>query len=277
MPKRTALRVGLLVDSPKLNYDLARLVIESKADTSIEISAVLILDPHHPRSTINSSWIFGDKNISQLRLKFRRVAYSGMVMIERLLFYKSGVVSLHQTHVDLIDSDIRKIVLCGEIARDANAIRIYDDQVLDVRALDLDLLIRGTSKFLTGGILNSSNLGVIGLHHGDNNHFRGRPSGFWECYEEERSTSFVIQKLGEKLDQGDILVVGSINTCKLVSENFLRLHAEAADALLLFVRRLAKDGVLPEPLRIMSSTAAARRHPSLKILISYVAQKWLGK
>ena len=48
-------------------------------------------------------------------------------------------------------------------------------------------------------------MGIISFHHGDNNINRGGPAGFWEVFNEEPSTGFIIQRLTEELDGGDVI------------------------------------------------------------------------
>ena len=77
---------------------------------------------------------------------------------------------------------------------------------------DIDVLIRCGSGILRGEILNICKFGVISFHHGDNQEFRGSPAGFWETYFQVEKTGFIIQRLNNELDGGDVLFKGSIRT-----------------------------------------------------------------
>ena len=61
------------------------------------------------------------------------------------------------------------------------------------------------SGILKGKILETSKFGVISYHHGDNDFYRGVPAGFWEVYNKDPITGFIIQKLNNELDNGEIL------------------------------------------------------------------------
>ena len=75
-------------------------------------------------------------------------------------------------------------------------------------------------------------LGIISFHHGDSDFYRGGPPGFWEVYKQESSTGFVIQRLTEDLDGGDVIFKGHIptsffyklNVCKLFLKSSIFMH-----------------------------------------------------
>ncbi|MBL0912984.1 MAG: hypothetical protein IBJ09_11485 [Bacteroidia bacterium] len=75
-----------------------------------------------------------------------------------------------------------------------------------IRAHGPDFLIRFGFNILKGDILTLCPLGILSFHHGDEVDFRGGPPGFWEIMRHERRTSVVLQRLGEKLDAGEILL-----------------------------------------------------------------------
>ena len=53
---------------------------------------------------------------------------------------------------------------------------------------------------------------MLSFHHGDNRVNRGGPSGFWEVLNDIPSSGFIIQKLTEELDGGEVLLRGNIMT-----------------------------------------------------------------
>ena len=61
------------------------------------------------------------------------------------------------------------------------------------------------SGILKGEILKLTKFGVISFHHGDNRFYRGGPSGFWEVFNNELSSGFIIQRLNDELDGGMVL------------------------------------------------------------------------
>ena len=69
-------------------------------------------------------------------------------------------------------------------------------------------MIRLGSKILKGKILKCSRNGILSLHHGDNQVFRGGPAGFWETYFGINNSGFIIQQLTDKLDAGNVIFRG---------------------------------------------------------------------
>jgi hypothetical protein len=80
--------------------------------------------------------------------------------------------------------------------------------------------------------LNLCKFGIISFHHGDNDFYRGGPPGFWEVYNKEPSTGFVIQRLTEDLDGGKVIFKGNIptsffyklNVCNIYLKSSIFLH-----------------------------------------------------
>ena len=57
------------------------------------------------------------------------------------------------------------------------------------------------------GLLKTDNLhsyDILSFHHGDPNHYRGRPAGFYENYFYEEKQGIIVQKISNKLDGGDV-------------------------------------------------------------------------
>jgi len=93
-----------------------------------------------------------------------------------------------------------------------------------IKSAKLNCLIRAGSGILKGEILNVCSNGVISFHHADNSVNRGGPPGFWEVYEKNPRTGFVIQRLNEELDGGEILYRGYVVTQWLYSLNQANLY-----------------------------------------------------
>ena len=104
----------------------------------------------------------------------------------------------------------------------------YGQEDLDsIKELQLNLLIRGCGGILRGGILDVCQNGVISFHHADNNVNRGGPPGFWEVYYKSPRTGFIIQRLKEELDGGDVLYKGFVSTSWFYSLNLANLYEVA--------------------------------------------------
>ena len=97
------------------------------------------------------------------------------------------------------------------------------EDIFKIKQLNQDLIINGSEKILKGEILNSTKLGIVSIHHGDNRKYRGGPGGFWEVYNSEPYSGFVIQVLNEKLDAGNIIYRSNFETKKFFLINQMKI------------------------------------------------------
>jgi hypothetical protein len=118
--------------------------------------------------------------------------------------------------------DFREIIIDGKWSKSRLYLE-FDKKDIDILSKEnFDCIIRCGSGILKGKILNLPKFGIISFHHGDNRVNRGGPSGFWEVIKNEPTSGFIIQRLTNKLDGGDVLFRGNIMT----ASNFTLNHAQ---------------------------------------------------
>jgi hypothetical protein len=83
--------------------------------------------------------------------------------------------------------------------------RFAQDDVDQIKAAGLDVMLRFGFRIIKGGILGSARFGVWSLHHDDNRAYRGGPALFWEMYERSPASGTVLQVLTEQLDGGKVI------------------------------------------------------------------------
>src|SRR5205807_8550436 len=83
--------------------------------------------------------------------------------------------------------------------------RFPAEAIEQIRAHDLDVLIRFGFNILHGDILQAARYGVWSYHHGDNEFYRGGPAHFWELREGSPLSGAILQVLTEELDGGLVL------------------------------------------------------------------------
>lgn len=82
----------------------------------------------------------------------------------------------------------------------------FSKETLDIiQSYQLDVLLCRGFKILTGDILKAAKHGVWSFHHGDNKINRGSPAIFWEMFNHEKKAGFILQRLTEELDNGQII------------------------------------------------------------------------
>jgi hypothetical protein len=123
---------------------------------------------------------------------------------------------------------IKKIYVAPIISKSGFLYSFSNNDLDAISKLNLDILIRGGSGILRGEILEICRFGILSFHHGNNDVNRGGPPGFWEVYNNESTTGFVIQKLTNELDGGDVLFKGNISTSFLYILNRARLYKKSS-------------------------------------------------
>jgi hypothetical protein len=91
-----------------------------------------------------------------------------------------------------------------------------------IRAKDLDVLLRFGFNILSGEILTSARYGVWSYHHGDNDFYRGGPPHFWELVEKSPLSGVILQVLNEELDGGLVLCKSLFTTEQTTSASVNR-------------------------------------------------------
>jgi len=158
--------------------------------------------------------------------------------------------SLHSDHYEIFDLGklVDEVLTISPIVSKSDFVcRFSTEDIERIKALDFDLLIRCGAGILHGDVLHASRLGIISIHHGDNRINRGSPAGFWECYYEWPQTGFIIQRLTEELDAGEVLVRGSFGTRFFYSLNQAHLYKKSNAHLKNLLNRIASTGELPSP------------------------------
>lgn len=236
------LKIGLLLDSPHSDQYVYELALWAKSQTNISISHLLL----HPRPRDSKlgglATLFPKQGVylSLSKLVFRLISSA-----EKLYLKRSGLHSDHYQVFDLSKLVDEVLTISPIVSKSGFVYRFSGEDIEKIKALDLDLLIRCGSGIMRGDILHATRFGIISFHHGDNRINRGGPAGFWECYYEWPQTGFIIQRLTEELDAGEVLVRGSFGTRYIYSLNQAELRKKSNSHLKNLLNRIALTGKLP--------------------------------
>jgi folate-dependent phosphoribosylglycinamide formyltransferase PurN len=110
-----------------------------------------------------------------------------------------------------LDSENQYLV---KTIRKQNSDYFPEDIIQLIKSYSTDFILRFGFKILRGEILNVSKYGILSLHHGDIESYRGGPPAFWEVYHQYPITGVSLQVLTEKLDAGKIVDRCFLNTYK---------------------------------------------------------------
>ena len=236
------LNIGLTLDSVCSDKYVHELALWAKSQPHIKISHLIV----HARHA--ESWLGKLKDLLLRRQLHRlpaKMIFKIIVLIERMLLRQSRSHKDHYRSCDLAKVIDQVVEITPIVSKSGHVYRFSDEDVAKVKDLNLDLLIRCGSGILSGGILRASRLGIVSFHHGDNKVNRGSPAGFWECYYRAPKTGFIIQRLTEELDAGEVLVRGYFGTRLYYSLNQAHVYKKALTHLKSLLKQVASTGSLP--------------------------------
>ncbi|MGH8687813.1 MAG: hypothetical protein ACREVQ_08885, partial [Burkholderiales bacterium] len=218
------------------------LALWAKSRPDIEISHLIL---HPARGTSVLGRLRELLRTRRLHLLPAKVAFRAIVSLEKVLLRRAATYRDHYRACDLAGIVDQVVLIAPIVSRSGYVYRFSDEDVEKVKALGLDVLIRCGSGILRGEILRASRLGILSFHHGDNRVNRGGPAGFWECYYRWPQTGFVIQRLTEELDGGDVLVRGRFMTRYRYAQNQAHLYMKSLVHLKALLAKIATSGELP--------------------------------
>ena len=100
---------------------------------------------------------------------------------------------------DLSKFDLKIVEVKPDVSKSGLVYRYNASDMLKIKSLGLNLLIRGGNGILRGEILHTCINGVISFHHGDSDVNRGGPPGFWETKNKESNPHSQHRGIGSTL------------------------------------------------------------------------------
>ena len=215
-------RVGIIIDATSVSKYIDDLISLSKQSNNYEITALVINSIELKNSNL-AKQIASYIKRRGLKKFINNVLFKVVCKIESYAMKRVSKFDNFYSKTKLSREDFVTIDVKPLISESGLIYRYSVEDVKRIKELDLDLLIRGGSGILRGDILDVCPNGVISFHHADNDINRGGPPGFWEVYEQNPRTGFIIQRLKNELDGGDVLYKGFISTSWFYSLNLVKL------------------------------------------------------
>ena len=265
------LKIGLLVDGPqvpKYIYDLAEWArgTESIQITHLVVQERAVADAPLPARVLSAvrKGLAAHAQTALWRLK-ERLESRRLARIKAFKDYGRTYDCRH-----LVPAAIH---VTPQISPSGFVYRFSDEDLDRIREERFDLLLRCGSGILRGPILECARLGILSFHHGDNRINRGGPAGFWEIYHRQERTGFVLQRLTEELDGGDVIMRGYIPTQDTHLLNSATLYAKSFYRLRSLLTRIAQTGELPEPEAHYPYTGKPLSAPDFSQVLAYLCRQ----
>ena len=216
-------KVGLLIDSTQVSKQTFDLIKISMSAQNYSITTLVINDVSKHSSNIILEAISYLAKLGVSRF-ISKIFFNIICKLEMLLVRRISTFTNIYDKFEL-DSDNFDVIHTKPIISKSGVVYRYTDyDIKKIEEAGLDLLVRAGSGILRGEILTICPNGIISFHHADNDVNRGGPPGFWEVYLKNPRTGFIIQRLKNELDGGDVLYKGYITTSWLYSLNLANLY-----------------------------------------------------
>jgi len=260
----TKVQIGIIVDSINSSKQIFDFVKMSLNSDNYKVTHLIIQKNHNEgfiKKSINFIKKKGIKNFT-LAVAFKIISKIETLILKRFKKFSNFFDdhSLEKFKLDVIEVE-------PIISNNGNIYEYSEKDLSKIKSLKLNLLIRGGSGILKGEILNICQNGIISFHHGDNEYYRGGPPGFWEIINKEIRTGFIIQRLSEELDNGEILFKGYFATHWLYTINLINLLEKSNIYLHNVIDSLTSNS-LKTDIKI-KNLGPIYKLPSIKILLFY--------
>lgn len=277
LKKSYSLKIGILVDSQivnNLDYIFIKSVINHKSvsKVSIIIQNIDIKKSSRIYRIINNIFKFGPLNYLSI-FTLNIIEKLEKIRLSKLVFCNS----LNNVSLDELIED--RINLSPVISKSGFVFR-YSEVELEKIKGKFDVILRLGSGILKGEILSVAKYGVISFHHGDNRFNRGGPPGFWEVYNREPTTGFIIQRLTEELDGGLVVMRGSFPTKSYWLHNRVSIVHNSLNYIDQVLDRIANNNTLEPFLPSQPYSQPLFKRPSLFVQLIYLrdqVKSYLGK
>lgn len=216
-------QVGIIVDTISVSKQISDLITLSKQSENYEITA-LVINNIEPKNRNLVSQIYSYVHRRGLNKFLNNLLFKIVSKIESYVVKRSSKFHSFYRKTKLNREDFVTIDVTPKISKSGLVYRYGEEDIKHIKELNLDLLVRGGSGILRGDILDVCPNGIISFHHADNEINRGGPPGFWEVYERNPRTGFIIQRLKNELDGGDVLYKGFVTTSWFYSLNVAVLY-----------------------------------------------------
>jgi hypothetical protein len=260
------MKIGLILDEGDQTHLINDLIERSKESENYIIEYLIVQKiRNHGKPNFKKY-----KNINLLIRVFNSLFFSLIIKFEKRSLLKHKIY-FKQFNIYKLDTfNIPIIEVNPKISKSGFVFEYSNEDISKITKLDLDLLIRGGSGILRGEILNLCRFGILSLHHGNNDINRGGPPGFWEVYHRIPDTGFIIQRLCDELDGGEVFVKGSIPTSTSYLINLVKIQIIANIYFDKLLNLVGKEKELPKSYPKKPYSYDLYKLPSIKVQCLYL-------
>src|ERR1700760_1069192 len=263
------LRVGYILDDGEQPSNVHYLIEQSNLAQFYTIELLVLQKTFQTRPQSFLGRVSDRLKRRGIKQLIQRVLFRMKESAEKLLARRNQKYAGFFRQYSLDDIDIPKLYVEPLVSKSGFVFRYTPEDLEKIRHHQLDILVRGGSGILRGEILTVCPFGIVSFHHANNDVNRGGPAGFWEVFNREPSTGFILQRLTDELDGGDVLLKGSRPTSSYYMLNLVRLSLKANIFLHRFLEQLGESRTLPKIFKKVPYSYPLYRNPSVKDQLRY--------
>jgi hypothetical protein len=218
------LRIGVMLDSLTTSAWVTKIIEDIQASEFAHVSLVILNTPPAKQKPSLRKWLKDHWNLT-LYHRYEQWDYQR---------YKADPDAKAKCDLSTILSEAPCITV-NPVRRGSTDL-FREDDLVQIRAANLDVVLRFGFRILRGEFLNIARYGVWSFHHDDNREYRGRPPLFWEIYEGNPVSGSILQILTESLDGGRVIYRSHSAT------DFTSLYRKTAEFALRRLRDLDSRG-----------------------------------
>jgi hypothetical protein len=263
------LRVGYILDDGEQPSNVHYLIEQGKLAQFYTIELLVVQKTFQTKPQSFLGRVIDRLKRRGIKQLIQRVVFRLIERAEKLLVRRNREYAGFFNHYSLQDIDIPKLYVEPLVSKSGFVFRYSPEDIEQIKQCHLDVLVRGGTGILRGEILTVCPFGILSFHHANNDVNRGGPAGFWEVFNREPSTGFILQRLTDELDGGDVLLKGSRPTASYYMLNMARLSLKANIFLHQFLERLGESRALPKAFKKVPYSYPLYRNPSFKDQLRY--------
>ena len=204
-------KIGLITDSRRVSKYVRQFIEWAETQDHLYISNLIIQDIHRSQlaNIHNGKFLLKKPGIIH---SLQRASFALITKLESIVIQKSKKYKGHFKKFDVGPAFKKTLHIKPIVSESGLVYRFSQQDVEEIRNLNLDALVHVGSGLLRGDILQAATFGVICADASDVRFFRGGPPGFWEVFTKRDCTGFTIQQLTEERDRENILFRGQFST-----------------------------------------------------------------
>jgi hypothetical protein len=265
------LKVGLIVDSERVSRQVFDLAQWASSTDSVWISHLIV--QQRPAGIATRPGVLARAFRKSPAAHATVALWKAKARLESRVLARMPDFRGHLESRDMGDLVPGRIRVTPIVSKSGFVHRFRDADLDRIRQEEFDVLIRCGTGILRGPILTSARLGILSFHHGDNRINRGGPAGFWEVFHRQDNTGYIVQRLSEELDGGDVILRGYLPTQRTHALNAATLFAKSFQALRSLLLEIARTGDLPATEPRFPYSGRLYLQPRLGELVSYLSQQ----